>query len=541
MRKNNLKILLIAPRNIPTDKAQYSYTFPLGIAYISAVLKKANMDVSYLNLNHYNGQIREIVKAELDNQNYDVVATGHIGMGYLVVEDIFKATKKHKSNPKTILGGAIITSEPNLMFESLKPDFGVIGEGEDTILELLDAIEKKKDLKKVNGIMYRDDNQNIITTSPRQPIENLDKIPFPDFEGFDFEEKLNHQRTNLDFFTNFLDYPRPYPILASRSCIFHCTFCYREGKYRERSIKNVIEEIKFAVEKYKINIIQLYDDLFSFKKERIYEFCREIKKISEKTNQKLMWYAQLTVMNVDKELLKTMKDAGCVLVSYGFESYSEEVLKSMRKPITPQQIDSALKMTLEVKMAISACFIFGDVAETVQTAQTTIRYWRENSRGQILLQFIQPYPGSAIYKHCVEKGIIKNKLDFIKNKMPNRDFINMTDNMTDKEFLKLADAIANLMASNTNMAKLIYLKKIRKKIYEIKTKCPFCNEETVYKNYYLSKRHLYRDSLLCRHCNMRNFFVSPLFKIFIKLDLIRLVAQIYHKLVKREKRILWKE
>jgi anaerobic magnesium-protoporphyrin IX monomethyl ester cyclase len=148
MIKNGLNILLIAPRYVLTDKAQYSYAFPLGIAYISAVLKKARINVTCLNINHYNGSTRDIVKTELDKKKYDVVATGHIGMGYPIVEEIFKAAKEHISKPKIILGGAIITSEPRLMFESLKPDFGVLGEGEETILELLNCIEKKKDLRK---------------------------------------------------------------------------------------------------------------------------------------------------------------------------------------------------------------------------------------------------------------------------------------------------------------------------------------------------------------------------------------------------------
>ena len=178
---NNLKILLIAPRYSFSTKAQYLYSFPLGLAYISAVLKKAKINVTCLNINHHNGSTSEIVKKELDKQNYDVVATGNLGIGYPMVEDIFKTVKKHPSNPKIILGGAIITSEPKVIFEALKPDFGVLGEGEETILELLDYIYKKKDFKKVKGIIYKN-NDKIIITSPRNPIKNLDDLPFPDFE-----------------------------------------------------------------------------------------------------------------------------------------------------------------------------------------------------------------------------------------------------------------------------------------------------------------------------------------------------------------------
>jgi len=536
MEKINLKILLIAPRYIFSNKAHYNYQFPLGIAYISAVLKKAKYDVSCLNLNHRDGLTSEIVNAELDRKKYDLVATGHVGLGYPILEKIFETVRAHPSKPKTILGGAIITSEPQLMFESLKPDFGVLGEGEETILELLKYLKNKKDVKKVKGIIFKNEDGKIIITPKRRPIKNLDKIPFPDFEGFEFEQRFKHAYSTMDYSGNFYDYPRIYPILASRGCPFHCTFCYHTlgVQYRERSIRNVMEEIEFAIEKYKINSILIYDDLFSYKKERIYEFCKKIKKLSEKSNQKIRWTCQLSVLNVNKALLRKMKDAGCEIISYGFESYSEDVLRSMKKPITPSQIDRAFKMTLEEKMGVQANFIFGDIAETKQTAKKTLDYWKENCKGQVTLTCVQPYPGSELYNHCLKKGIIKDKLDFIKNQMPKQhDFINMTNAMTDKDFSELIKTIAKLMASLTNAVEPLYVKSMDSGRYEVLSKCPFCNEKTLYKNFYLQRRHLYRSYIICRNCNMRYYIISPLFRILKKLNVIELFEKIYYGLIRK--------
>jgi superfamily II helicase len=158
-----------------------------------------------------------------------------------------------------------------------------------------------------------------------------------------------------------------------------------------------------------------------------------------------------------------------------------------------------------------------------------------------MLTCIQPYPGSAINKHCLEKKIITNQLDFIKNKMPNRDFLNMTNKMTNKEFLELTDTIAKLTASNINVAKLIYIKNTGKDTYEISVRCPFCSKKNVYKNFYMKSRYIYQDTLFCRNCNMRSTIVSPIFNILIQLNLIKPVAKIYHKLVKRKNRIVWKK
>ena len=401
-----MKILIVVPRYIFTNKINYEYTFPLGLGYISSVMKQAGHKVDCLNLNHSDGTTEDLLNRALDKKNYNIVCSGHMGMGYTIIEKIIKTSKIHSSKPKVIIGGAIVTAESKLMFESLKPDFAVIGEGEKTIIELLDCLEKNKSIEDVKGIIYWN-NRKPKFTEPREPIGDLNSLPFPDYEGLGFREKID----NTNFFEIF-DYPRDCSILASRGCPFQCTFCYHclGPKYRTRSIKNIMEEIEQAIKKYKINHINIEDDLFSINKERLYEFCKEIKKLIKEVPWELKWTCQLSVIDVDDKIIKTLKDAGCYSISYGFESYSPKVLKSMKKPITPQQIDKAIKLTLKHGLDIKGGFIFGDRAETKETAKTTLDYFKK-IRGKVNLDFIQPYPGSEIYKHCVKKGIIKVLLE----------------------------------------------------------------------------------------------------------------------------------
>ena len=330
-----MKILLVIPRYNLTNKIDYEYAFPLGLAYISSVMKKAGYEVDCLNLNHFNGTIEELVKKKLDSKTYEIVCSGHLGIGYSVIEKIINTSKNHFSKPVTIIGGALITSEPRLMFESLKPDFGVIGEGEITIIELLKAIENKtREFEKINGIIFKKNNETVIT-QPRKMIDNIDSIPFPDFEGFEFEKQLDNMSSNSSPY-GLLDYPRVYPIMCSRGCPFQCTFCYHSIglRYRIRTIPNIIKELETAIPKYKINIISIYDDLFSIDKKRLYDFCKKIKNLFKKIPWECKWLCQISVQNVDEEMLKILKDSGCYAVSYGFESYSPIVLKSIKKPIT---------------------------------------------------------------------------------------------------------------------------------------------------------------------------------------------------------------
>jgi radical SAM superfamily enzyme YgiQ (UPF0313 family) len=281
-------------------------------------------------------------------------------------------------------------------------------------------------------------------------------------------------------------------------------------RFRARSIKDVIKELRINIKKYNINNIMIYDDCFSANKERLYEFCKEIKALSKEFGMELKWHCQLIVNSVDREMLKIMKEAGCEMISYGFESFSPVVLKSMRKPITPEKIDFAFKETLKAKIGIQGNFIFGDIAETKQTAKETLDYWKKNAKAQISLGFVEPYPGSDIYKHCIKKGIIKDKLDFIQNKMGSDARINMTDDMSDEEIRELDKALLILFSKYAKFVRPQYIKKTSKNIYSLKIKCPFCKENIIYNNCVISNPFTYGFHLICRNCRMRFMIVSAI-------------------------------
>lgn len=539
-----MKILLVVPRysdlldfNSKLEDKNYNYIFPLGLAYISAVMKKAGYPVDVLNLNHQKGTLIEVLTKWLNHEKYDIVATGHLGMGFSIVQKIVDTARGHSTKPKIILGGALITSEKELMFKTLNPDYAVYGEGEITIVELLKCIQKNGDFNKVEGIIFKNEEGKMVITNPRKPIKNIDTIPFPDFEGFGFREYLSKQFTNAGtggYYSNYYDFPRPLPILASRSCPFKCTFCYHSigTGYRERSIKSIIKELKLMIKKYNVNVLCINDDLFSARRERLLEFCKEINKINEKLKQKIRWTCQLSVKTIDAEILKIMKEAGCDIICYGFESFSEEVLKSMNKPINPQQIDSALKSTLKAKIGIQANFIFGDPAETTKTSKKTLEYWKHHCMGQVSLAFIQPYPGSAIYEHCTLKGIIKDKLDYIKNHMTTDVIFNMTDSMTDKEIKRLSREIQNLKSKYYNFVIPGSVREAARG-YTLTIKCPFCNNRITYGNYFLQNRWLYATyGLVCRSCNMRFNVISPLLNLMKRLYLLPIIEKMYYQIKK---------
>jgi len=526
-----MKILFVIPRYQLTNKARYDYFFPVGLSYISAVVKQENHEVDCLNLNHYDGTIEFLVHNRLNKKNYDIVFTG--GFDYTIIEKIINTVKNQDYKPGIILGGPLLTSEAKLILNSLNVDFAVLGEGERTIVKLLECLEKKKDLKEVNGICYRDEKGELIFTKPRELITDLDSIPPPDLEGFEYEKYLENQVS----FSNvaLLDYPRSYFLLTSRGCPFQCTFCYHSVgyKYRVRSLDSVFEEIELAIKKYKINSLYIYDDLFSIDRKRLFEFCRRLKELVNKYNHKLVWCCQLIVdKNVDEEMLETLKESGCKMVTYGFESFSPTVLKSMKKPTTPEMIESVFYKTLKAGISMSAGFIFGDIAETKETAKETLDWWKKHSKGQITLNFIQPYPGCEIYNHCIKKGVIKDKLDFIKNTAYTR-YINTTDNMTDEEYLDLKKEVIDSLRKYPPYIVPKEIEKTGTDRYKIKVKCPFCKETITYGNRFMENKLFYLIPVMCRKCPHRFYVISPLKKFHInhyqKLDFFR---NIYNKIKK---------
>jgi len=509
-----MKILIVVPRMQIEETANYNYMFPLGLAYISAVLKKAGHQVTCLNLNHYSDDDSMVINNFIQQRgSFDFACTGGISTIFRQIRSVVETLRGFHPDIKLVVGGGLISSEPELMFNVLNPDYIIIGEGEETICDLLSCVERQGDIGGVAGIGYRDRSGKIVLTSPRPPIADINSIPWPDFEGFEFDAYLDHMRPSDQFYQDLYDHPRVYPIICSRSCPFACTFCYHPiGKrYRQRSVESIIAELSVMIKRYRINVIGIYDELFSNDREWLYEFCRQFKTVLKGISWECKWGCQMRVDKLDDEMLKTMKDAGCYMISYGFESYSPAVLKSMKKHITLQQIDRAVTLTLKNNLSLQANFIFGDPAETSQTAKQTLDYWKANVKAGIMLTFINPYPGTPLYQNCLAKGIIKDKLDFIENRI--FGLFNMTDSMTGREFVGLWYEINRSVIKYRVYAKKLVVIKSKNGIFEISVECPHCKTTIKYGNYLLKSKQYFSVMMYCRSCRRRFFAASKLFRL----------------------------
>jgi radical SAM superfamily enzyme YgiQ (UPF0313 family) len=293
------------------------------------------------------------------------------------------------------------------------------------------------------------------------------------------------------------------------------------NKYRQRSLDSIMAELRENVRRYQINIISIYDELFSNDRNRLLAFCDQIKEFIATLPWDCRWGCQMRVDRIDDELLAKMKAAGCYMISYGFESYSLPVLKSMKKHITSEQIKRAVELTLKNEISIQGNFIFGDLVETRATAKTTLDFWKKHVEAGIILSFINPYPGTEIYKNLVARGLIKDKIDFISNHI--FDIFNMSEKMSENEFGRLWFEVMKTRLMHRIYANKYKLTEGQNGTVDIDLICPHCQSEIKYRNYYVLSKKLLFLMFYCRHCRRRFYVGSRLYR-FVSRTLILFAA-----------------
>lgn len=424
-------VLLLIPKYQTYGSAGH-YVMPMGILYVSSYLKQSGVTkVTTLNLNHQEGEEIQVITDVIIRNNIDIVGIGGLSGEYRDLARIASYIRTIKPSVILMMGGGIVTADPETAMSSIpEVDFGIIGEGELTTVELIDCLTNGYDISKVNGLIYRDSQGGYIRTPKRGEIMNLDTLPFPDYEGFDYGEYLI---TNPDVSDEGKKYSQ-VSIIGGRSCKYNCTFCFHPSgtRYRQRSLDSIFKEIDWLNEHYSISYIALREELFATDNERVREFCSRIKEYN------LDWSIQLRIDNVNQELVNMLKDSRCRYIFVGVESAVDSILNSMHKGITVKQIENALEMLHAAGLNSRSGVIMGDTMETNETAQDTIAWFMKNhERYRMFLDMIIAFPGSIIYNRACRDGIIPDKVQFLKDGCP---IVNLSQ-MSEDDFLKMMNKV----------------------------------------------------------------------------------------------------
>ena len=413
------------------DNGSYEQVFPMGVGALAAVLKKKGHEITiwHQDIHHYPD---ESLTDYLDNNKFDVVILSLIAgyYQYQKMKALSRAINNSKQRPIYLMGGYGPTPEPEFFLKKSGCDVVCKGEGETTIIKLIDAIEDKTPLKNVPGIAWLENGK--FHETPRAPLINsLDSLPTIPYELFPMNI-YRLMRTPKCSLTDFC-----FPLMSARGCTFKCTFCYRmDPGYRKRDPEELLDEVEMLYKNYGITRISFVDDLLMASVEHTENVCKAMLK----RNLPITWDCMGRLNYCSKELLQLMKDAGCVFIIYGIESMDQTVLNNMKKGLRPEMIISGIEQTFEVGISPGFNFIFGNKGDTKETLQKCVDFLikYDDFAEKRTIRPVTPYPGSPLYYEAIDLGLLDKDNpaeDFYEKKHLNSDLLSCNfTKLTDREF-----------------------------------------------------------------------------------------------------------
>jgi radical SAM superfamily enzyme YgiQ (UPF0313 family) len=386
-----MKVLMINP---PYSSSKYKFIGlvapPLGIAYIAAMLEKNGIEVKILDAPALEMGY-EAVKKEIQAYSPDIVAITSVTPTIGSALKTAQISKEACPSAITVLGGY----HPTFTYqEVLKNDFVdivVCGEGEQTMVELVEAVENSKNLRDVNGLATEN-----FKTPPRGIIEDLNSIPFPARHLLPMDE---YKILNMKLTTG--------TIVSGRGCPYKCSFCASSAmhgqKLRLRSAENVVDEMEHLVNDHNIEMVAFMDDTFTLNKNRVYEICEAIKDRGLDN----YWGCTARVDTISEELLKTMKDAGCITMFLGVESADQQFLNDVNKMINVNRIKKTFELTKKYNMRTIASVVLGMPGDTKRSILNTIKFVKTIEPSYAVFSLATPYPGTDFYLKAASENLIK--------------------------------------------------------------------------------------------------------------------------------------
>lgn len=483
-----MKILLVRPFfDLQQEEVPIFLYEPLGLEYLAAVCKNHTVEIYDCLAEKPNkfrnerclirvGADEGDLKKRIKKFRPDIV--GISALFFSQVPNVTKITelvKEFDADILTVIGGSYPSSFKEKVFENDPHlDVAVIGEGEQTFVDLADNL---KNLSAVKGIIYRD-NGKIVANPPRDVILDLDSIPLPNRLSVKMRnysryagpkenvrariKDVLHQTPLINkLYYKMNDYLKKemrFPvasIITSRGCPNRCTFCSVHNLwgqiYRMRSAKNVLTEIEILVKEYGVREINIVDDNFTVSKSRAVEICEGI--VEKGLDIRLALPSGVFLPSVDREVLSSLKKAGTQEIYFAIENGNQEFLRNViKKNINLKQAKEMIKMSKELGLRTNSYFILGYPGETKQTMIDTIRFAYESGLDRSRFHIYQPFPHTEIYDHALSRGYIQPCLDLGELRMKTHMPQVKTENFLPQDVLDLKN-IASKIFKERNFSK----------------------------------------------------------------------------------------
>ncbi|OGC08481.1 hypothetical protein A2230_08165 [candidate division WOR-1 bacterium RIFOXYA2_FULL_36_21] len=382
-----MKILLINAIN-PYSGIEGRYP-PLGLGYLVSYLRKC-FGSDFLKFK----VIEKDVETEINEFQPDIVGITSVTQNFNLAKRYSKVAKL--KNIPVIVGGIHISMLPTSLSEDM--DIGVIGEAEDTIVDLIKAFLNRNsfvadELKKIHGIVFWE-NGKLNFTEKRKLIEPLDKIPFPSRDLFNIEKNTY--------------------VFSSRGCPYRCIFCASSrywDKVRYFSAEYVVEEIDELVNLYKVEIVNFYDDLMMANKKRLINIVELLKKKPYYRKVKFTANARANILTDD--IVHLLKEMNVFSVGMGLESGSKRVLNYLKgNSVTLEDNIRAIKLLKKYKISPNASFVIGSPDETETEILETLNFIKKSGLDIADAYVLTPFPGTPIWEIAKERGLVSDDMDW---------------------------------------------------------------------------------------------------------------------------------
>ena len=482
--KKDLRLLFVNPC-LRTGKDSFTKLPPLGLASVMTYFesKGYNFTLLDIDINEYSDNY---VENYIKNNHFDIILLGTIVTHYKWIKWFVNMAKTQQPNSKIIVGNSVAGSIPELFLEKTKGDIVVIGEGEITAYEAVEAIRLEKDLKNVQGIVFRDNQGSIIKNEPRKAA-NIEDFPYINWDHFDVERYIAQPDPIPDKNISPEDM-RFMPVITARGCAFSCSFChfvFWDDPYRNRKPKSILGEIKQLQEKYDAKYINFWDDLSFASAIQVEKFCDAV----IASGLKFKWIASVRVDLFSRGRLegtnalrvaKKMKEAGCYTVGFALESGNKEILKMMNKEIESEEFYNTVNTLRGAGIICQTSVVFGYPIETVETIKETFDQCLK-ARMYPSIGFLLPLPYTVMYDYAKVNGFITDEDRYLESITERQDIcVNMTK-MSDDEIMneiKIGGAKLN-KALNLGLDENSYIKTKGYKGNKIKRKAKSFDPENI--------------------------------------------------------------
>ncbi len=425
LNTNINRVMLVFPPSTSLASWEPMVTTPMGIAYLGAVLRDAGYEVKLLDtvceapyketvvsehICRFGLDYHEIIERITGWQPHAVGLSCIFSNQWPAAAEIARRLKAIDPDMAVVAGGAHPTFLSELCMKDAPIDFIIKGEAEESFPELLSKLGNGKAYDDIDGLVWRDNG--VVRENPKVSfIQDLDTLPFP---AHDLLPTEKYFELALPMAYSFMS-PRTLPVVTSRGCPCRCTFCsstHLWGKrYRMRSAENVMAELDWLVDRFKIEEIKFQDDNLTVKRKR----AEQIFNAMIERPYRLFWNTPngIAVWTLDQDLLELMVRSGCFEITMAIESGNQEVLSNLiKKPLKLEKAREVNEAAKKLDLSRAGYFIIGFPGETREQIMDTVRFARELKLAGWGIFIYNPLPGSELYEECVRRGFITEQSFF---------------------------------------------------------------------------------------------------------------------------------